>query len=144
MEDPPVEVSESDVRAFVSRLKFMQSTCKVAGWTFVVGLCWWAYTHPHASFPKLGLAGLLIVCLAMMLVMRSVVRCPRCGVSVFSIGVWCPVCGQRALEPGGFFSAPHCRACDRRLTKRGRHGTIRTYPVCACSHCGLRLGPDAL
>ena len=136
-----MSVPEAEIRAFVSRLRLLKGLSWVTTCIFIAGM---VFTHPGVKlayafvllFPVLIITGLLA--------QRRLGRCPRCGEYVFSTGAWCPVCGQRSLEPGSFTSPPHCRECNTSLTKKGRYQGVRTYPVCACSHCGLQLDQEGL
>lgn len=62
--------------------------------------------------------------------------CPGCSNEIeHSFGRYCPECGSRQLEAGGWFRSPHCTACGKFM----RHGKGRHYKIRACTHCGLML-----
>jgi len=59
--------------------------------------------------------------------------CPNCDHRIDKcLGPFCPECGRRAVNPGGFFTSPKCTACRRTLRSKQGHCRIR-----ACTHCGL-------
>lgn len=62
--------------------------------------------------------------------------CPACHSQLdASLGAFCPECGSRSLQPGGWFRSPRCDCCRKSLRRgKGRHFKIR-----ACTHCGVML-----
>jgi tRNA(Ile2) C34 agmatinyltransferase TiaS len=67
--------------------------------------------------------------------------CPGCCNEMErSFGRYCPECGNSHLQPGGWFRAPHCRACGKSM----RRGKGRHYKIRACTHCGLMLDDGGL
>jgi hypothetical protein len=72
--------------------------------------------------------------------MANMLVCPGCLQNMEKIGEYCPECGSAGLEPGGWFSSPHCPTCRKSMSRnKGRHYAIR-----ACSHCGLYLDEKGL
>jgi hypothetical protein len=66
--------------------------------------------------------------------------CPGCNGDLEKLGSYCPECGSAGLQPGGWFTSPHCPTCNRKMRRnKGRKYTIR-----ACSHCGLCLDKQGL
>lgn len=76
------------------------------------------------------LAGILLA------IGSPVLECPACHNALDRrIGAYCPECGAHAIERDGWFTAPSCLSCGKKLTRgKGRHYTIR-----ACTHCGVML-----
>ncbi|MBF9224040.1 hypothetical protein [Hymenobacter ruricola] len=87
-----------------------------------------------------GFVACVVVGVVMAVRMAGQLRCPGCAGDLEQIGTYCPECGSAGLEPGSWFSAPHCPTCDRKMRRnKGRHYTIR-----ACSHCGLYLDDEGV
>jgi hypothetical protein len=70
-------------------------------------------------------------------IMQSSLRCPACRGDLMAreLGTFCPECGAGGLAPGGWFIAPRCAACRKRLWR----GKSRHYRIRACTHCGLKV-----
>ena len=86
-----------------------------------------------------GIAVLVFLVVAGM-VLGGTLSCPHCKLDVRGVvGSFCPECGERSIEPAGFFRAPRCTACGRSLGQ-GKSG--RKYQVRACTHCGLWLSDE--
>lgn len=67
--------------------------------------------------------------------------CPACSHRLDGgFGAFCPECGGRALQAGGWLRAPRCDACGKSM----RRGRTRQYKIRACTHCGLRLDERGL
>ena len=65
--------------------------------------------------------------------------CPGCSNEIEnSFGCYCPECGSRQLQRNGWYRAPHCTACGKRM----RRGRARMYTIRACTHCGLMLDEE--
>lgn len=80
--------------------------------------------------------------LVVIAITRSELECPACHGNLVSrqLGSYCPECGVGGLKPGGWFTSPHCNACDKTL----RRGKSRQYRIRACTHCGLVLDERGL
>ena len=76
------------------------------------------------------LAGILLA------IGSPVPNCPACHNALDQgIDTYCPECGAHAIQRDGWFTAPSCLSCRKKLTRRKtRHYTIR-----ACTHCGVML-----
>jgi hypothetical protein len=67
--------------------------------------------------------------------------CPGCRHEIDrGFGPYCPECGDRQLEPGGWFRSPRCGTCGKTM----RRGKYRHYKIRACTHCGLMLDDRGL
>jgi hypothetical protein len=83
----------------------------------------------YSSFVVCGITALILVFLLHP-------NCPACHNAVEdSLGAFCPECGARALQRGGWFKFPKCSSCSREM----RHGKSRGYTIRNCTHCGLKL-----
>lgn len=67
--------------------------------------------------------------------------CPACHTKLDAdFGAFCPECGSRSLQRGGWFRSPRCDACGKSMRRgRGRH-----YKIRACTHCGVMLDERGL
>ncbi|GAB2865394.1 hypothetical protein GCM10027044_28000 [Hymenobacter ruber] len=96
----------------------------------------------EALGPLLAIGGMVTMGVLVVSAVRmaNMLVCPGCLQNMEKIGEYCPECGSAGLEPGGWFSSPHCSACGKKMRRgKGRHYTIR-----ACSHCGLYLDEQGL
>ena len=67
--------------------------------------------------------------------------CPACHRKLDAgLGVFCPECGSRSLQPAGWFRSARCDFCGRSM----RRDKARHYKIRACTHCGVMLDKRGL
>jgi hypothetical protein len=62
--------------------------------------------------------------------------CPACHNALNEdLGAYCPECGAKAVQDGGWLSDKCCSYCGKTLW----HGKARHYTIRACTQCGVPL-----
>jgi hypothetical protein len=90
-----------------------------------------------------GALGLLLVVLLGVGLVGEKPACPNCNGSLFSyLGAYCPECGSRSVNKGGWPGSPRCEACGKDLG-HGAKGR-RRYKVRSCTDCGCLLDDTGL
>ncbi len=126
--------------AYIRRQRICQRLFFITVGSVIAGTALHAFGHlslTWARTPFFVFGGVWFI----LLVTGPRLICPACSHRMQgNFGMYCPLCGCKALSTKGVMWTPKCTACGEEMHK----GKGRLFDVRACSGCGLNLGVDGL